>query len=108
MLGAMMTITLFVATACGASSTSAPRSPSGPQQWRKGSGDPAQLDRDADRVADHDDLCAADPEDRDGWEDEDGCPESNNDGDPLLDAQDQCPNEPETVNGREDEDGCPD
>jgi outer membrane protein OmpA-like peptidoglycan-associated protein len=49
-----------------------------------------------------------DPEDKDGFEDEDGCPEPDNDLDGILDVDDQCPNEPETYNGHEDEDGCPD
>ena len=46
-------------------------------------------------------------EDRDGWQDDDGCPEPDNDGDGLLDRQDQCPNEAEDLDGFADEDGCP-
>ena len=54
------------------------------------------------------DECPKDPEDRDGFEDDDGCPDKDNDKDGILDADDKCPNEPETYNGLTDEDGCPD
>jgi outer membrane protein OmpA-like peptidoglycan-associated protein len=54
------------------------------------------------------DRCPLKPEDPDGWEDQDGCPDLDNDGDGILDAVDRCPNAPETWNGHEDEDGCPD
>ena len=47
-------------------------------------------------------------EDKDGHEDVDGCPETDNDTDGMVDAQDTCPNEPETINGNTDDDGCPD
>ncbi|HEX9102021.1 MAG TPA: OmpA family protein, partial [Polyangia bacterium] len=52
--------------------------------------------------------CPNEPEDRDGFEDDDGCPDLDNDGDGIADAQDSCPNEPETFNGVDDSDGCPD
>lgn len=65
-------------------------------------------DGDGDGVKDEDDLCANDVEDRDGWEDGDGCADSDNDKDRIVDTEDRCPNEPETYNGIEDEDGCPD
>jgi outer membrane protein OmpA-like peptidoglycan-associated protein len=65
-------------------------------------------DGDGDGVKDENDLCANDAEDRDAWEDEDGCADPDNDKDRILDADDQCPREPETYNGTEDEDGCPD
>jgi outer membrane protein OmpA-like peptidoglycan-associated protein len=48
------------------------------------------------------------PEDRDRWQDDDGCPEADNDEDGILDGDDECPNDPEVKNGFEDEDGCPD
>jgi len=54
------------------------------------------------------DQCPLIPEDYDGWQDEDGCPDPDNDGDRILDPVDRCPNEPEVYNGLEDEDGCPD
>jgi outer membrane protein OmpA-like peptidoglycan-associated protein len=65
-------------------------------------------DSDGDGILDVDDLCPNDPEDRDGFEDDDGCPDPDNDHDRILDKDDKCPNEPETYNGFEDEDGCPD
>ena len=49
-----------------------------------------------------------DPEDFDGFEDEDGCPELDMDGDGILDTDDSCPGEVEDFDGFEDEDGCPD
>jgi outer membrane protein OmpA-like peptidoglycan-associated protein len=68
---------------------------------------PAQ-DRDGDGIPDDVDQCPDDPEDKDGFQDEDGCPDPDNDQDGIADAKDACPNEPETVNGLQDEDGCPD
>ncbi len=94
-------------------------------------------DRDKDGVADNVDKCPAEPEDTDGFEDEDGCldpdndgdgvndpedecvdqpgsrarngcPEPDRDGDGVPDAQDRCPERPETFNGYADNDGCPD
>jgi hypothetical protein len=65
-------------------------------------------DKDNDGIATKDDLCPAEPEDKDGFEDDDGCPDPDNDKDRILDRDDMCPNEPETYNGFEDEDGCPD
>jgi outer membrane protein OmpA-like peptidoglycan-associated protein len=47
-------------------------------------------------------------EDKDNFEDADGCPELDNDQDGILEPQDACPNEPETFNGEKDEDGCAD
>lgn len=52
-------------------------------------------------------LCANGPEDRDGFEDTDGCAEPDNDRDGRLDADDQCPLVPEDYDGDGDEDGCP-
>ena len=65
-------------------------------------------DRDGDGIADPDDECPDEPEDPDGYEDTDGCPENDNDGDGLLDPDDECPNQPEDKDGFEDTDGCPD
>ena len=65
-------------------------------------------DGDGDGVPDRDDLCAGEPEDQDGWEDADGCPDPDNDQDRILDTDDECPSEPETYNGISDDDGCPD
>ena len=54
------------------------------------------------------DRCPNEPEDKDGFEDQDGCPDPDNDKDQIPDVVDKCPNDPETYNGFEDEDGCPD
>lgn len=64
-------------------------------------------DSDGDGILNDVDKCPNDPEDRDGFQDEDGCPEPDNDGDGILDVNDKCPNQPENINGFEDEDGCP-
>jgi len=65
-------------------------------------------DKDGDGVRNRDDACVTDPEDRDGFEDEDGCPDLDNDGDGVADAVDTCPLRPEDRDGHLDEDGCPD
>jgi outer membrane protein OmpA-like peptidoglycan-associated protein len=65
-------------------------------------------DRDHDGIPDDVDKCPTIPEDFDGFEDHDGCPEPDNDGDRIPDDKDLCPNEPETINGFQDADGCPD
>ncbi len=98
---------------------------------------PRSHDRDGDGIRDDVDECPDDPEDKDGFEDEDGCPDPDNDGDGILDGDDRCPNvkgfaeqqgclpgdsdgdgiadkddkcptEPEDKDQFEDEDGCPD
>jgi outer membrane protein OmpA-like peptidoglycan-associated protein len=70
--------------------------------------EPKVLDRDGDGIPDDVDKCPNEPEDFDGFEDEDGCPDPDNDKDGIPDVADACPNEPETVNGVDDQDGCPD
>ena len=69
---------------------------------------PPVADRDKDGIPDDDDECPDEPEDKDGFEDEDGCPDPDNDKDSIPDLADKCPNEPETINGIQDDDGCPD
>ncbi|HEY7375758.1 MAG TPA: thrombospondin type 3 repeat-containing protein [Polyangia bacterium] len=64
-------------------------------------------DRDKDGVFDVNDKCPDEPEDRDGFQDQDGCPDPDNDFDNIPDVKDRCPNEPEDVDQFEDEDGCP-
>ena len=59
-------------------------------------------DRDHDGILDNVDKCPNEPEDKDGFEDEDGCPDPDNDKDGILDADDKCPNEPGVP-----PDGCP-
>ncbi|MEZ4265106.1 MAG: OmpA family protein [Myxococcota bacterium] len=65
-------------------------------------------DRDRDGVPDNKDACPDTPEDDDGFEDGDGCPDTDNDKDGILDADDKCPNKAEDLDGFEDTDGCPD
>lgn len=65
-------------------------------------------DTDGDGILDEDDKCPEDPEDADGWEDDDGCPDLDNDNDGIFDLVDQCPNQAEDKDGVADEDGCPD
>ena len=64
-------------------------------------------DSDDDGLDDRDDLCPDQPEDKDGFQDEDGCPDLDNDQDGIPDTLDRCPMRPETVNGIDDDDGCP-
>ena len=96
---------------------------------------PYVLDSDRDGVDNGQDECPTAPEDRDDFEDRDGCPEDDNDGDGVLDASDpcplaagqapggcpvadgdrdgipdasdRCPADSENMNGARDEDGCP-
>jgi OOP family OmpA-OmpF porin len=68
---------------------------------------PAPTDADGDGIVDADDKCVNDPEDKDGFEDTDGCPDGDNDGDGIADADDQCRDEAEDKDGIVDEDGCP-
>ena len=64
-------------------------------------------DRDGDGLKDDVDKCPDDPEDFDGFEDEDGCPDPDNDRDGILDEDDKCRDIPEDKDGFQDEDGCP-
>ena len=65
-------------------------------------------DMDGDGIPDDVDQCPDQPEDMDGQEDSDGCPDPDNDSDAIPDMQDQCPDLPEDIDGFEDSDGCPD
>ena len=65
-------------------------------------------DTDNDGIPDDKDKCPDQAEDKDQFEDEDGCPDPDNDKDGIPDEKDKCPNEAETKNGYQDEDGCPD
>ncbi|MBW2459442.1 MAG: OmpA family protein [Deltaproteobacteria bacterium] len=73
---------------------------------------PTNNDRDGDGIPDDEDKCPDTPEDRDGVEDADGCPEhdevGDDDQDGIPNLDDQCPDQKETINGIQDEDGCPD
>ncbi|MCO4764382.1 MAG: OmpA family protein [Myxococcales bacterium] len=64
-------------------------------------------DDDGDGLVRADDVCPDVPEDKDGFEDGDGCPDPDNDGDNIPDDKDKCPNAAETKNGFKDDDGCP-
>jgi len=65
-------------------------------------------DRDADGVRDRDDLCPDLPEDPDGFQDSDGCPDYDNDGDGVPDTRDAAPDAPEDYDDFADDDGAPD
>lgn len=65
-------------------------------------------DSDGDGLRDDVDECPNEPEDKDGFEDNDGCPDPDNDDDGIPDSEDECPDKPETKNGWKDDDGCPD
>ncbi|MBV8761971.1 MAG: outer membrane beta-barrel protein [Deltaproteobacteria bacterium] len=69
---------------------------------------PVDRDSDGDGIPDSLDKCPNEPEDKDMFQDDDGCPDPDNDGDGIPDAQDKCPNEPEDKDGFQDLDGCPD
>jgi len=69
--------------------------------------EPAVGDRDKDGIPDDDDGCPDAAEDKDGFEDRDGCPDLDNDGDGILDVDDACPLVKEDYDGDRDEDGCP-
>jgi hypothetical protein len=62
-----------------------------------------QPDSDGDGIPNDVDRCPDDPEDRDGFQDQDGCPEPDNDKDGIPDLEDNCPNHP----GAKSENGCP-
>jgi outer membrane protein OmpA-like peptidoglycan-associated protein len=65
-------------------------------------------DCDDDGVLNENDDCPEEREDRDDFEDGDGCPDPDNDADGILDGADECPNDAEDADGFEDADGCPD
>ncbi len=65
-------------------------------------------DRDFDGILDDVDTCPDQAEDKDGFQDADGCPDPDNDGDGVLDAADKCPDQLEDKDGFQDADGCPD
>ena len=65
-------------------------------------------DRDNDGLVDIRDVCPDEPEDHDGWQDKDGCPDEDNDSDGFVDREDSCPDDAEVINDYRDLDGCPD
>jgi len=72
-----------------------------------GSAVPGKHDRDGDGIPDSLDACRTEPEDKDGYQDEDGCPDPDNDLDGIADVKDRCSDEAEDKDGFEDGDGCP-
>ncbi|MCB9548026.1 MAG: thrombospondin type 3 repeat-containing protein [Myxococcales bacterium] len=68
----------------------------------------ADVDADGDGIPDLTDVCPSVPEDADGFQDADGCPEPDNDEDGIPDVADKCPLEPEDHDGDRDDDGCRD
>jgi outer membrane protein OmpA-like peptidoglycan-associated protein len=78
------------------------------QPGKRGRATPLVEDRDNDGLVDDKDECPVEPEDRDGFKDNDGCPDLDNDNDGILDDKDRCPLEPEDRDGFKDSDGCPD
>jgi outer membrane protein OmpA-like peptidoglycan-associated protein len=62
------------------------------------------LDRDGDGVKNETDLAPLLPEDKDGFEDDDGAPDPDNDRDGVIDTLDECPD----VSGPAANHGCPD
>jgi outer membrane protein OmpA-like peptidoglycan-associated protein len=69
---------------------------------------PVEGDTDGDGIFDSRDQCINEPEDKDGYLDDDGCPDPDNDADGIADTADKCPSEPEDLDGFQDDDGCPD
>ena len=70
---------------------------------------PKPGDKDGDGFLDNVDKCPNDPENYNGFEDDDGCPDDpDTDGDGVKDSRDQCLLEPEDKDGYLDDDGCPD
>jgi OmpA-OmpF porin, OOP family len=67
---------------------------------------PRVHDQDTDSVPDEVDQCPELAEDKDGFEDSDGCPDFDNDDDGVPDDSDRCPSEKEDSDEFEDDDGC--
>ncbi len=66
------------------------------------------VDSDNDGISDKEDACVEIPEDLDGFDDNDGCPDLDNDADGIPDLTDVCPMQMEDKDKFQDEDGCPD
>jgi outer membrane protein OmpA-like peptidoglycan-associated protein len=75
---------------------------------KKTAGSGCEGDRDGDAIPDSLDRCPDIPEDFDGEEDEDGCPDYDRDKDGVPDDRDKCPKTKEDRDGFQDNDGCPD
>jgi OOP family OmpA-OmpF porin len=68
---------------------------------------PDVRDSDGDGIPNGRDKCVLVPEDKDGHDDDDGCPDDDNDGDRRPDSEDKCPETAEDLDGFDDDDGCP-
>jgi OOP family OmpA-OmpF porin len=68
---------------------------------------PRSHDKDEDGIDDEADQCPDLPEDRDGLQDADGCPEDDADGDSILDTDDACPLVPGVPSDDKKKNGCP-
>ena len=68
---------------------------------------PDVRDTDGDGIQNARDKCPLIPEDKDGAQDSDGCPDDDNDGDRRPDVTDKCPEISEDIDGFDDDDGCP-
>ncbi len=69
---------------------------------------PAPGDKDGDGYLDTEDTCPEQPENFNGFQDQDGCPDDpDTDLDGLADSIDSCVMEPEDKDGYLDDDGCP-
>ena len=70
---------------------------------------PKPGDRDGDGYLDNVDKCPDEPENYQGYQDEDGCPDDpDSDGDGIPDSADACELLREDIDGYLDTDGCPD
>jgi OOP family OmpA-OmpF porin len=69
---------------------------------------PVDEDPDKDGVVGAADQCPSEAEDKDSFEDENGCPDPDNDADGIADATDKCATEAEDKDNFQDDDGCPD
>jgi outer membrane protein OmpA-like peptidoglycan-associated protein len=67
-----------------------------------------EWDIDGDGIDNDIDDCPEQPEDLDGFDDDNGCPDNDNDQDGVDDGYDSCPNEQEDKDNFRDDDGCPD
>jgi OmpA-OmpF porin, OOP family len=68
---------------------------------------PREHDKDHDGIPDNVDQCEDIPEDRDGFEDSDGCPDIDNDNDGIIDREDACPNVAGPRSSDPKKNGCP-
>ncbi len=79
-----------------------------PVEEKKETPPPADEDPDKDGILGDADKCPSEAEDKDGFEDDNGCPDADNDADGIADASDKCATEPEDKDNFQDDDGCPD